>query len=93
MALNQATCGRAAVVEADEPELVTRIQTEFREMPGLTLTLPQAARLFSLEPELCARVLRALVVEGLLVTDGRSFNRADVVGRSHEPTWRAEARG
>ena len=44
-----------------ERELGSRIVAEFREMPGVCLTLAQAARLFSAEPRLCGRVLDALV--------------------------------
>ena len=56
-----------------EEDLCTRVLAEFHEMPGLTLTLPQAVRLFALEPQACERVLRALVDEGSLATDGRRF--------------------
>ena len=56
-----------------EHDLCTRIQSEFREMPGLTLTLPQASRLFSIEPARCERVLGALVDAGHLATDGKAF--------------------
>lgn len=56
-----------------DTELRLRVHAEFREMPGLRLTLPQAARLFSLEPAHCARVLGTLVDAGILVTDGRAF--------------------
>jgi hypothetical protein len=42
-------------------------------MPGLTLTLSQASRLFSIEPTRCERVLGALVNAGHLTTDGRAF--------------------
>ena len=35
----------------EEHDLCTRVRAEFQEMPGLTLTLPQASRLFSIEPE------------------------------------------
>ncbi len=59
--------------ERDDLELRERILAEFNEMPGLTLTLRQAARLFSLEPVLCGRVLGALVGAGLLATDGKTF--------------------
>src|SRR5688572_15435049 len=34
-----------------EPALVTRVESEFREMPGLSLTVHQAARLFHLAEE------------------------------------------
>ena len=57
----------------EEHDLRTRIQAEFREMPGLTLTLSQASRLFSIEPAHCERVLGALVHAGHLATDGKAF--------------------
>jgi len=63
-------------VNPDEQELCHRVQAEFREMPGLTLTLPQAARLFSLEPDRCERILDALVNAGDLATNGTAFASA-----------------
>ena len=54
-----------------------RIEAEFRDMPGLRLTLPQAARLFGLEPAHCEHLMLALVRSRLLTTDGRWFARAD----------------
>ena len=60
-----------------DPEICRRIEAEFREMPGLTLTLPQAALLFGVERTHCECLLRSLVRKGLLTTDGRSFARAD----------------
>ena len=60
----------------DEQELCARIRADYREMPGLRLTLPQAARLFSLELTGCERVFDALVREGFLATDGRAFRNA-----------------
>jgi hypothetical protein len=45
-------------------------------MPGLTLTVRQAARLFSIEQARCERVLGALVRDGVLTTDGTKFIRA-----------------
>jgi hypothetical protein len=41
--------------------LVSRIRSEFMEMPGLQLTLPQAARLWGLEQRACHDVIQALV--------------------------------
>lgn len=43
--------------------VVDRIRADFREMPGLHLTLRQAERLFGLEPEECRAALDALVKE------------------------------
>ena len=57
----------------EELDLCTRVKAEFREMPGLTLTLSQASRLFSIEPTRCERVLGALVNAGHLTTDGKAF--------------------
>jgi hypothetical protein len=38
-----------------------RIRAEFEEMPGMTLTVPQASRLFGLQPELCQLVVERLI--------------------------------
>jgi hypothetical protein len=43
------------------PALLTRIQSEFIEMPGLQLTLPQASRLWGLDPRACRDVIEVLV--------------------------------
>ena len=59
--------------DLDERELRTRVQAEFREMPGLKLTVPQASRLFSIDRASCERVLGALVDAGQLATDGQAF--------------------
>ena len=53
--------------------VVHRIRAEYREMPGLRLTVAQAARLFDLELAHCASVLNALVIDGALWTNGREF--------------------
>lgn len=60
-----------------EHVLKSRISAEFREMPGLRLTLAQASRLFSMDPGPCQRVLDGLVARGELARDGRIFARAD----------------
>ena len=41
--------------------LVERVRSEFLEMPGLRLTLPQAARLWGLDLTACEAVVDALV--------------------------------
>jgi hypothetical protein len=58
-------------------ELCARVLGEFREMPGLTLTLPQAARLFSIDPPQCEQILDSLVQAGELATNGRAFGCAN----------------
>ena len=57
-----------------------RIRAEYQELPGLRLTLSQAARLFNLELACCARVLDGLVKNGALWTNGREF-LAQNIGR------------
>jgi hypothetical protein len=56
--------------------LQRRIRAEFAEMPGLSLTLRQAARLFDLEPAHCEEVLAGLVASGTLVVSYGVFVRA-----------------
>ena len=49
--------GTQSSCAGDEHTLCARIRAEFDEMPGLNLTLLQAARLFDVEPARCERVL------------------------------------
>ena len=51
----------------------TRVRGEYREMPGLRLTIPQAARLFNLDHAHCVKVLDKLVTEGELWSNGREY--------------------
>lgn len=52
-------------------------------MPGLTLTLAQAGRLWSLDPATCTEVLTSLVSSGFLSRrpDGAFCRAADLNGR------------
>ena len=61
------------LVPDQENELKARVRAEFREMPGLRLTLAQASRLFSISPVTCERILTGLVRAGHLASDGRAF--------------------
>jgi hypothetical protein len=42
-------------------EAILRVEGEYREMPGLNLTLPQTARLLGLDHRTCERVLAILI--------------------------------
>jgi hypothetical protein len=46
--------------------LIDRVRAEFGEMPGLSPTLNQAARLFNLPQADCDRILAVLIKEGFL---------------------------
>jgi hypothetical protein len=49
-----------------DTRLLERVVAEYREMPGLTLTLDQARRLWGCDAETCQRVAAVLVNRGLL---------------------------
>ena len=50
--------------------LLQRVREQYQDRPGLTLTKPQATRLFDVAPSVCAAVLRALVMEDFLSRTG-----------------------
>jgi|SwirhisoilCB1_FD_contig_31_3324278_length_618_multi_2_in_0_out_0_1 hypothetical protein len=55
--------------------LLQRIRAEFVEMPGLTLTLPQAARLWCLTAPQAKATLTELVNDGFLMWDPHGIYR------------------
>ena len=50
--------------------LLQRAREQYRAMPELKLTKPQATRLFGVAPSVCAAMLRALVMEKFLFRTG-----------------------
>lgn len=52
-----------------EDTLVTRVRGEYREMPGMRLTVDQAMRLWMLDRETCSDVLSSLVAARFLELD------------------------
>ena len=63
--------------------LVTRVREEFREMPGLRLTVPQATRLWGLEHATCTEVIATLVAaEYLRWTPTGAVTRAEAGRRA-----------
>jgi hypothetical protein len=55
-----------ATVDPLMQQLANRVDSEYHEMPGLSLTAAQARRLWRLDPATCEKVLDALVQEGHL---------------------------
>jgi hypothetical protein len=47
-------------------ELLRRIESEYREMPGMCVTQPQAQRLWGLDSTTCSFVLMTLIERGIL---------------------------
>jgi hypothetical protein len=54
---------------------LARIRSEYIEMPGLVLTLPQAARLWGLGTQRAADLLTVLLDAGFLACDKRAVYR------------------
>jgi hypothetical protein len=50
----------------DVEVVAERVRAEFEEMPGMTLTMPQASRLFGLEDDLCRTIVNRLVTTAFL---------------------------
>ena len=62
--------------EAGLNDVLRRVQGEFEEIPGLSLTLRQAQRLFGLCETQCRQVLARLIDNGFLQDVDGSFRRA-----------------
>jgi DNA-binding IclR family transcriptional regulator len=56
--------------------LEARCRCEFLDLPGLRLTVRQAARLFGVDLKDCRALLEALVESGFLRRSGDSYLRA-----------------
>jgi len=70
---------RVIHLDADPPldEAVRRVRADFLEMPGLQVTLPQAARLWAFDVVFCGDVFDALVEDRFLVRSRDTFVRAE----------------
>jgi hypothetical protein len=59
-------------------ELLRRIESEYEEMPGMCVTMPQAQRLWGLDTTTCAFVLTKLVERRILRRTARgTYVRCD----------------
>jgi hypothetical protein len=61
-----------------EDRLLQRIRCEYHEMPGLCLTVRQAARLWNLDTQTSEAALNVLVADGYLakISEGRFVSAA-----------------
>jgi hypothetical protein len=75
MALESSVLHPSAASELRDRDLQAHIRAEYDEMPGLNLTLPQAARLFNCDATTCTRALMRLIAEGVLSADEGVFVR------------------
>jgi DNA-binding response OmpR family regulator len=56
-------------------EALKRIRSDYFELPGLKLTVPQGARLWGLDLELCGALLEELAARGFLGRTGEHYGR------------------
>ena len=72
--------------------LIPRMRREYEQWPRLSLTIPQAVRLWSADEHTCAAAFRALVRVGFLTMhgDGR-FTRRDQLFHRFCPLSRVAA--
>ena len=66
-----------------DEDLSRRICTEYREMPGLQLTIAQACRLWNTDARVGRKVLDALVDSSFLCRRGPLYARAGYPGPSN----------
>jgi hypothetical protein len=80
MMRERAVDGRAAphvparpVPRSPVSTLMSQVQAEYDEMPGLSVTLPQAQRLWAVDRPTCEEAFRHLIASGVLrkTTRGR----------------------
>ena len=60
------TLTRIDTEEETVREVTRRVQAEYAEMPGLSVTLVQAQRLLAVDEPTCAAVFKALISRGVL---------------------------
>ena len=66
---------RAEPSEALTSNAIERMRAEYVEMPGLSVTVPQAARLWGLSPPRSERLLSTLVDNGFLLCNREGLYR------------------
>jgi hypothetical protein len=55
-------------------EALRRIHADYREMPGLKVTLQQGCRLWDVSPEVCRPILDIMVINGFLCRSGDHYS-------------------
>jgi hypothetical protein len=76
------------------PSLALRIiRQEFQEMPGMRLTLAQAARLWDMPEARCESLLEGLIADGFLALDPeRRYARCSLLHRTTPIAFRSPGR-
>ena len=84
VAVTTAARGTKPRTTAGLHELLRRIEEEYREMPALSVTAPQAERLWDLDSTTCAFVLMTLIERGVL---RRTTNGTYVRDQREDGRW------
>jgi len=79
--MNPHAVASAACDVARPPDLTSLIRAEYREIPGLSVTLAQAARLWNVDRGRCLEALEALTTEGFLCRSRDMYQRSTCVRR------------
>ena len=61
-------------LEGERRDAVRRVEADYREMPGLSVTLPQGCRLWSLPQDLCKSILDQMIGRGQLKRRGDQYS-------------------
>jgi hypothetical protein len=77
--------------EVELTSIVRKVRLEYEEMPGLVLTIPQAARLWRLDPNVAQHVMSALVDADYLCLGRSGFIRRQPERRERDRTAIAQA--
>ena len=67
-----APCAENGMPPTSFDSLVARVRSEYREMPGLRLTVSQACRLWHVDVSTCEMLFEQLVREGFLYKTEKS---------------------
>ena len=62
-------CTITLFTKSGEDVLLRRVRGEYREMPGMRLTIDQAMRLWGMDRQTCSDLFASLVAARFLVTD------------------------
>jgi hypothetical protein len=70
--------------EVELMSIVRKVRLEYEEMPGLVLTIPQAARLWRLDAHVAQNVMAVLVDADYLCLGRSGFIRRQPERRAHD---------
>ena len=61
-------------LESERRDAVRRVEADYREMPGLSVTLAQGCRLWNLPQDMCRSILDQMIGRGQLKRQGEQYS-------------------